>query len=249
METVRLLVFHGIRDFLSLTAVSDPLYRMADSSNTSTTTPIASPTPTATTDPQGAPFQHMQYARDIVPVWMRCPRPPTHDWLKENVDGPLLQFNCGGIGIVIRNDHGDPVVAAGWSLDHWDSVKVEHQAMLHINCVLQEWMFDMKSIIIEGDNSNVIKLMQDFMDKQCWTMQPQSGAELNWLHLFHNVIFQQNSQEFQWGGPIFVPKGLYVFNAICKLSRMRSVGCSEGTRFRDRQFLVREADILFLLEY
>ncbi|KAL0917931.1 hypothetical protein M5K25_013040 [Dendrobium thyrsiflorum] len=115
---------------------------------------------------------------------------PPHNWLKVNVDGALLQTNSGGTGLVIWNNKGNPIMAAGWTIEHWDNTQVEIQAISQINQVLQDSMYDLMGIIVEGDNISVIKLMQDFIDKRKWMAQPQLGAEINWTQLFHKVVFQ-----------------------------------------------------------
>ncbi|KAI0522495.1 hypothetical protein KFK09_004874 [Dendrobium nobile] len=53
--------------------------------------------------------------------------PPT-GWLKINLDGALRRSNVGGIGIVIRDDRGTLISAAGWEIKHWDSTQVELMA-------------------------------------------------------------------------------------------------------------------------
>ncbi|KAL0922813.1 hypothetical protein M5K25_006836 [Dendrobium thyrsiflorum] len=83
-------------------------------------------------------------------------------WLKVNVDGALLQLNCRGIGLVLRDDVGEPLVAAGWGVKHWDSTQVELQAILYINGILEAWMFEKKGIIVEGDSAGIINFMQQY---------------------------------------------------------------------------------------
>ncbi|XP_020695594.1 uncharacterized protein LOC110109036 [Dendrobium catenatum] len=63
----------------------------------------------------------------------------------------------GGIGMVVRDSYGKLIVEAGWSINHWDSTRVEMMAMQYIDKLLEDWMFDLKGVIIEGDNSSVIK--------------------------------------------------------------------------------------------
>ncbi|KAH0434047.1 hypothetical protein IEQ34_011604 [Dendrobium chrysotoxum] len=58
---------------------------------------------------------------------------------------------------------------AGWSIEHWDSSQVELQAMQYISRLLEEWMFEMVGLIIEGDNYNIIKLLlEDYKAQKAW---------------------------------------------------------------------------------
>ncbi|KAH0470129.1 hypothetical protein IEQ34_001687 [Dendrobium chrysotoxum] len=76
------------------------------------------------------------------------PPPPPLSWLKVNVDGALLQSNCGGIVLVLRDEDGKPLIAAGWG------TQVPFQAFLRISHTLADWMFEKKCIIVEGDNAS-----------------------------------------------------------------------------------------------
>ncbi|PKU61067.1 hypothetical protein MA16_Dca027076 [Dendrobium catenatum] len=102
-----------------------------------------------------------------------CP-PPT-SWLKINVDGALHSSNAGGIGIVIRDNYGRLIVAAGWSLCHWDSTQVELMAIQGIGKLVADWMFELNGVIVEGDNASVMKYMQNFTCKELWNCSWRIG--------------------------------------------------------------------------
>ncbi|KAH0448876.1 hypothetical protein IEQ34_022676 [Dendrobium chrysotoxum] len=66
----------------------------------------------------------------------------------------------GGVGGVARDCKGRLLFAFGFSSLHWDHSDLEYQSILSLKYVLQEWMFELKGIIIEGDNVNVMKHIQ-----------------------------------------------------------------------------------------
>ncbi|KAL0912500.1 hypothetical protein M5K25_018476 [Dendrobium thyrsiflorum] len=68
----------------------------------------------------------------------------------------------GGIGVVVRNSQGKLLLAASWSIVHWDSLQVELIAVQFIGKIVERWMFGMQGVLIEGDNASVIVHMQKF---------------------------------------------------------------------------------------
>ncbi|PKU77309.1 hypothetical protein MA16_Dca016876 [Dendrobium catenatum] len=110
--------------------------------------------------------------------------PPPTGWLKVNVDGALIKSNAGGVGIIIRDSMGKLIVAAGWSICHWDSTQVERMAIHYIDKLVVEWMYDLNGIIVEGDNSNVIEYMQKFKFKELWKQRIDDWEECSWIKLF-----------------------------------------------------------------
>ncbi|KAI0492223.1 hypothetical protein KFK09_026492 [Dendrobium nobile] len=83
--------------------------------------------------------------------------PPPTEWIKLNVDASLAENYIAGIGGVIRDSKGRFLFAFGFKRTHWDISALEMEALFALNKVLQEWMYDAKRIIIEGDNFNVMK--------------------------------------------------------------------------------------------
>ncbi|KAI0496370.1 hypothetical protein KFK09_022686 [Dendrobium nobile] len=124
-----------------------------------------------------------------------CPPPPL-GWLKINVDGALRRNNAGGIGITIRDCHCNLVVAAGWGITHWDSTHVELMAIQYIEHILQDWMFDLDGVIIEGDNASVIDFMHKCQQKEIWKLRLEEGERFNWLKSFHKVLFVHTNREY-----------------------------------------------------
>ncbi|PKU64483.1 hypothetical protein MA16_Dca008406 [Dendrobium catenatum] len=85
------------------------------------------------------------------------PLPP--DWIKFNIDVSLLCSYKGGVGGVCRDHRGRLLLAFGRSCVHWDIAHVELLAIKIINEVFKDWMIEINGIIIEGDNINIIKLI------------------------------------------------------------------------------------------
>ncbi|KAL0922828.1 hypothetical protein M5K25_006853 [Dendrobium thyrsiflorum] len=79
--------------------------------------------------------------------------PPPPDWVKVNVDATILCSNEAGVGGVFR-DHKDRFLSAfGFNCLHWDSGFLELFAFRSLRRA--------KGLIIEGDNANVIKYLQE----------------------------------------------------------------------------------------
>ncbi|PKU79410.1 hypothetical protein MA16_Dca000755 [Dendrobium catenatum] len=71
----------------------------------------------------------------------------------------------GDIAGVIRDYRGRFLCAYGSSCLHWDVTKLELSYILSFKNFLQGWMFEAKGLIIEGDNYNVIKFIQNLVNK------------------------------------------------------------------------------------
>ncbi|KAL0921308.1 hypothetical protein M5K25_008367 [Dendrobium thyrsiflorum] len=110
--------------------------------------------------------------------------PPPPDWIKINVDASLLQSYRGGIGGVFCDSKGRFLFAFGHSCIHWDASSLELMAVQVLSGMLKDWMFKYKGAIIEGDNSNVIKFLQ-----QGYARNHFSSADFQFLTKFNNVIF------------------------------------------------------------
>ncbi|XP_020702039.1 uncharacterized protein LOC110113703 [Dendrobium catenatum] len=123
--------------------------------------------------------------------------PPTpKGWLKINVDGALQRSNVGGIGIVIRDSMGKLIVAAGWSVLHWDSTQVEMMAIQFIEKLIVEWMLELKGVIVEGDNASVIEYFQKFKHNELWKIHPEDVDKWSWMKLLQQVLFIHTNRRF-----------------------------------------------------
>ncbi|KAL0919919.1 hypothetical protein M5K25_009009 [Dendrobium thyrsiflorum] len=78
--------------------------------------------------------------------------------------------------MVLRNDRGHLLAAAGWNLLHWDSTQVELLAMQYIPLLIQDWMFDAAGLIVEGDNRAIIRAMQRLTEARHWETHPLSAT-------------------------------------------------------------------------
>ncbi|XP_020674424.1 uncharacterized protein LOC110093780 [Dendrobium catenatum] len=107
--------------------------------------------------------------------------PPPQGWIKINVDAALLLSYNVGIGGCFRDDKGRILVAFGENRTHWDIANLELEAVMAVKKYLQPWMMDYKGLIIEGDNINVIKFIQNSMNKAKW--QSYNRIEENLLFL------------------------------------------------------------------
>ncbi|XP_028551992.1 transcription factor ILR3-like isoform X1 [Dendrobium catenatum] len=87
--------------------------------------------------------------------------PPPTEWIKLNVDASLRENYAAGVGGVLRDCKGRFLFAFGFKRMHWDCSTLEVEAVISFNKVIQEWMFEAKGIIIEGDNYNVLKFIQN----------------------------------------------------------------------------------------
>ncbi|KAL0927836.1 hypothetical protein M5K25_002051 [Dendrobium thyrsiflorum] len=74
-------------------------------------------------------------------------------WIKVNADASLSSSYKAGVG------------AFGFNGVHWDISRLEMLAVHNLDLVFKDWMMQYKGIIIEGDNVNVIKYIQDGLKK------------------------------------------------------------------------------------
>ncbi|KAL0907864.1 hypothetical protein M5K25_022310 [Dendrobium thyrsiflorum] len=98
-----------------------------------------------------------------------CPPPPR--WIKANVDAAISINNKAGIGVIFRDYKGRFLYAFGRSLLHWDIAQVEVLSILAVGDIIKDWMTQADGIIIESDNSNVIRFFIDifnnnYLDKE-----------------------------------------------------------------------------------
>ncbi|KAI0499297.1 hypothetical protein KFK09_020200 [Dendrobium nobile] len=89
--------------------------------------------------------------------------PPPPGWIKFNFDASLLQSYKGGIGGICRDSKDRFLLAFGYPITHWDVSKLEMLVAISFQNVLKDDMMKYDGIIIEGDNANVIKALQDNM--------------------------------------------------------------------------------------
>ncbi|KAI0530979.1 hypothetical protein KFK09_000528 [Dendrobium nobile] len=101
--------------------------------------------------------QHMLLEK----IW----HPPPPGWIKINLDASLLRSNKGGTGGVIRDCKGRLLLAFGKPCIHWDIAHLELLSIEMIKDIIQDWMLEYKGVIIEGDNANIMKLIQDTLKK------------------------------------------------------------------------------------
>ncbi|XP_020674073.1 uncharacterized protein LOC110093507 [Dendrobium catenatum] len=87
--------------------------------------------------------------------------PPPPGWIKINVDAALKINNMACIGGVARDDKGRFFMDFGEKCWHWDISQLELLAVLHLKNLVRDWMFEAQGVIIEGDNFNIIKLIQN----------------------------------------------------------------------------------------
>ncbi|KAI0513446.1 hypothetical protein KFK09_009467 [Dendrobium nobile] len=94
--------------------------------------------------------------------------PPPKDWIKINIDASLLSSNLAGVGGVFRDHKGRFISAFGKNGIHWDIAQLELEAVFSVKEFLRSWMLEYKGLIIESDNANVIKFIQESLKKNKW---------------------------------------------------------------------------------
>ncbi|KAI0529244.1 hypothetical protein KFK09_001791 [Dendrobium nobile] len=115
--------------------------------------------------------------------------PPPQEWIKINVDAALLSSYNTGIGGCFRDDKGRLLIAFGENRTHWDIANLELAAVSSIRKYLQPWMVECKKLIIEGYNINVIKFIQDSLNKAKWQSYNRIDDSLLFLADFNKLIF------------------------------------------------------------
>ncbi|XP_028555487.1 uncharacterized protein LOC110107984 [Dendrobium catenatum] len=92
-------------------------------------------------------------------------RPPPPGWVKINVDAAMCSNYLAGTAGVCRDDKGRLLLAFGTQHVHWDIGHLELQAVYMLKNFLQEWMVEAQGVIIEGDNFNIIKRLQQALKR------------------------------------------------------------------------------------
>ncbi|PKU73586.1 hypothetical protein MA16_Dca013106 [Dendrobium catenatum] len=113
--------------------------------------------------------------------------PPPLGWIKINFDGALRRNNSAGVGWVVRDHKGSFLLAFGNSLQHWDAAQTELHAVKSIKFVKRDWMSEALGVLIEGDNLNIIYLLQK--DIKSWKVSNAIDDSLDFLLDFKHVIF------------------------------------------------------------
>ncbi|KAL0917774.1 hypothetical protein M5K25_012861 [Dendrobium thyrsiflorum] len=113
-----------------------------------------------------------------------CPPPPR--WIKANVDATVSINNRAGIGVVFRDCKGRFLFAFGRSLLHWDIAQVEVLSILAVGDTIKDWMIQADGIIIESDNSNVIRFFIDIINK---------NLDKEGIHNFRQICFKFSVRE------------------------------------------------------
>ncbi|XP_020702481.1 uncharacterized protein LOC110114070 [Dendrobium catenatum] len=113
--------------------------------------------------------------------------PPPTGWIKLNVDASILSNNVAGFGGVIRDEKGIFLLAFGINIMHWDIAQIELMAILHLKYIFHDWMFEAQGIIIEGDNFNIINILQSAMKN--WKVSKRIEEKFSFLLDFNQVMF------------------------------------------------------------
>ncbi|XP_020703499.1 uncharacterized protein LOC110114824, partial [Dendrobium catenatum] len=112
--------------------------------------------------------------------------PPPHGWIKLNVDATLSVNNMAGIAGVLRDYNERLLCAYGKKLIHWDIAHLEFKAIMSFGNYIQNWFYEYNGIIIEGDNVNIMKMIQDSIN-----LKTNKGTkpDLSFLQVFNKVVF------------------------------------------------------------
>ncbi|PKU86364.1 hypothetical protein MA16_Dca019909 [Dendrobium catenatum] len=123
--------------------------------------------------------------REFLNAW----HPPPPGWIKINVDASFLMSYNAGIGGCFRDDKGRLLIAFGEKRMHWDIANLELDVVMAIRRFIQPWMMEFKGLIIEGDNLNVIKFIQNSLNKAKWQSYNRIEENILFLADFNKVIF------------------------------------------------------------
>ncbi|XP_028555064.1 uncharacterized protein LOC114580740 [Dendrobium catenatum] len=110
--------------------------------------------------------------------------PPT-GWIKINIDASLKSNYLAVIGGIIKDNKGGFLLAFGHHYLHWDIAHVELLAIYYLKNILKEWMLEAQGVIIEGDNSNIIKELQ--VNLKNWKKHGRIKKELAFIQDFNQI--------------------------------------------------------------
>ncbi|KAI0488528.1 hypothetical protein KFK09_028363 [Dendrobium nobile] len=127
------------------------------------------------------------HPREFQTIWHH----PPLGWIKINVDAALQPSYNAGIGGCFRDDKGILLVGFGENRTHWDIANLKLEAVMLVRKYLEPWMIECKGLIIEGDNINVIKFIQNSLNKAKWQSYNRIEENLLFLADFNKVIFNQ----------------------------------------------------------
>ncbi|KAL0910884.1 hypothetical protein M5K25_018981 [Dendrobium thyrsiflorum] len=122
-----------------------------------------------------------------------CPPPPR--WIKANVDATISINNKAGIGVVFRDYKGRFLYAFGRSLLHWDIAQVEVLSILAVGDIIKDWMIQADGIIIESDNSNVIRFFIDIINNNLDKEGILNPKDLDFIQNFKQIYFNFSVRE------------------------------------------------------
>ncbi|XP_020701566.1 uncharacterized protein LOC110113361 [Dendrobium catenatum] len=114
-------------------------------------------------------------------------RPPPPGWFKINIDADLSSNYKAGTAGICRDDKGRLLLAFGTQHVHWDIGHLELQAVYMLKNFLQDWMVEAQGVIIEGDNFNIIKFLQQAL-KRFKNKEPIED-DLSFVSDFNQVAF------------------------------------------------------------
>ncbi|XP_020683598.1 uncharacterized protein LOC110100437 [Dendrobium catenatum] len=90
-------------------------------------------------------------------------QPPPPEWVKINLNSSLKGYYEAGTGGIVRDSKGRFVLAFGLGKVHWDIAQLDLLAFSSLKEVLQGRLQDVKGIIVEGDNKNVLNILQNIV--------------------------------------------------------------------------------------
>ncbi|KAL0911953.1 hypothetical protein M5K25_017892 [Dendrobium thyrsiflorum] len=142
------------------------------------------------------------------------------DMIKKMVTCELkYSFGLLANSSISYQDHkGRFLLAFGFNCVHWDSGYLELLAFRSLRRVIKEWMFEAKGIIIEGDNANVIKYLQESFIK---VVHPEANdvlEDFSFLMGFDSVLFnhvKRGCNKLADCCANFALKGDFVWDDLC----------------------------------
>ncbi|KAI0530840.1 hypothetical protein KFK09_000388 [Dendrobium nobile] len=115
--------------------------------------------------------------------------PPPAEWIKVNFDAILLPSNLAIIVGAFRDHNGRFLATFGYKCIHWDVGLMELLAFLALKKIIMDWMMVAKGLIIEGDNYNVMKYLQNSASK----VIKEGDSNFTFFHAFANGRRNGNS--------------------------------------------------------
>ncbi|XP_020702564.1 uncharacterized protein LOC110114135 [Dendrobium catenatum] len=110
-------------------------------------------------------------------------------WVKFNIDASVRPNSVAGLGVVARDHDGKLLLAVGSLVEQWDVTRAEILAAIAIRGAVEDWMFNIDGIIIEGDCRNAIKWLQGAFNRLNKLHLRTEGPDLSFLLDFRQVLF------------------------------------------------------------